>query len=45
MDFVVEDKIVIEFKIAKDFYTRDIKQILSYLKTKDIKVGHIDYNN
>jgi len=29
IDFIVENKIVLEFKIAKDFYTRDVKQILS----------------
>ena len=31
LDFIVENKIVVEIKVANDFYTRDIKQILSYL--------------
>jgi GxxExxY protein len=39
IDFLVEDKIILEIKIAKDFYTKDIKQLLSYLKAKNIKLG------
>lgn len=39
IDFVVEDKIIIELKVAKDFYTKDIKQILGYLKAKNLRLG------
>ena len=39
IDFVVENKIVIEFKVANDFYTRDIKQLISYLKATGMKLG------
>lgn len=39
IDFVVEDKIVVELKIANDFYVRDVKQVLSYLKAKDLRLG------
>jgi len=39
LDFLVENKIILEVKIAKDFYTKDIKQILSYLKAKNLRLG------
>jgi GxxExxY protein len=39
LDFLIEDKIIIEIKIAKDFYTKDIKQVLSYLKAKNLRLG------
>jgi len=39
LDFVVENKIVLELKIANDFYVRDIKQVFSYLKATDLRLG------
>lgn len=39
MDFVVEDKVVVELKLANKFYTKDIKQILSYLKANSLRLG------
>ncbi|MDD5341043.1 MAG: GxxExxY protein [Patescibacteria group bacterium] len=39
IDFVIEDKIILEIKIAKEFYTKDIKQLLGYLKAKNLKLG------
>lgn len=39
LDFLVEDKIVVELKIANDFYTKHINQIISYLKAEKIKLG------
>jgi GxxExxY protein len=39
IDFIVEDKIIIELKVAKDFYTKDIKQVLGYLKSNGLKLG------
>ena len=39
MDFIIEDKVILELKVAKDFYTKDIKQILSYLTAKNLKLG------
>lgn len=39
IDFVVENKIIVELKIANDFYVRDIKQVLSYLKAKNYRLG------
>ena len=28
-----------EIKIAEEFYTKDIKQLLSYLKAKNLRLG------
>jgi len=39
LDFIVENKIIIELKIANDFYSRDIKQVLGYLKAKSLRLG------
>lgn len=39
IDFLVENKIVIELKVANDFHFSHIKQVLSYLKVKNIKLG------
>lgn len=39
LDFLIENKIIIEIKVAKDFYTKDIKQVLSYLKASNLKLG------
>jgi len=39
IDFVIDDKIVLELKIANDFYTKDIKQLLSYLKATHLRLG------
>jgi GxxExxY protein len=39
IDFVVNDRVIVELKIAKDFYVRDVKQVLSYLKAKDLRLG------
>ena len=39
VDFVIDSKILIELK-AKDFYTsKDINQVISYLKTLGLKLG------
>jgi GxxExxY protein len=39
LDFLIENKIVLEIKIASKFYPRDIKQVLGYLRVKDVKLG------
>ena len=41
VDFVVEDKVVIELKARGDIFQKDIAQILAYMKEKSIKVGII----
>ncbi|MBU1132294.1 GxxExxY protein [Patescibacteria group bacterium] len=39
LDFVVEEKIVIEVKRGSRFSKRDIEQIKAYLKIKKLKLG------
>lgn len=41
IDFLVENKVVVELKIAKDFQPRHIKQVLGYLKAKQLRIGLI----
>lgn len=38
-DFLIEDKIILEIKNSSKFYPRDIKQVLGYLKAKNINLG------
>jgi GxxExxY protein len=39
LDFIIENKVVVELKVAADFYTKDIKQLLSYLKANNCRLG------
>jgi GxxExxY protein len=39
LDFLIEDKVVVELKVANNFYTKDIKQILAYLKANNYRLG------
>ncbi len=39
LDFIVNDRIVLELKIANYFHSRDIKQILGYLKATGLQLG------
>ncbi len=39
LDFLIEDRIVLEVKAASRFYPRDVKQLLAYLKRADIELG------
>lgn len=39
MDFVVNKTVVVEFKVANDFYLQHTKQVLGYLKATGLKVG------
>lgn len=38
-DFLIEDKIILEIKNSSKFYPRDIKQVLGYLRAKNIDLG------
>lgn len=38
-DFLIEDKVILEIKNSSKFYPRDIKQVLGYLKAKNIDLG------
>lgn len=39
LDFLVEDKIILELKVLSEFYLREIRQVLGYLKAKKLKLG------
>ncbi|EKD56665.1 MAG: hypothetical protein ACD_58C00122G0002 [uncultured bacterium] len=39
LDFLIDDKIVLELKVANDFYQQHINQVLFYLKAKNLKLG------
>jgi GxxExxY protein len=39
LDFLIEDKIVLEIKSGEKFLKQNIAQIYSYLKTKKLKLG------
>ncbi|MBU0569199.1 GxxExxY protein [Patescibacteria group bacterium] len=43
VDFVVEDKIVLEIKKGNRFRMGDIKQVLMYLKSSKMKLGMLAY--
>lgn len=39
MDFCIDDKLVLEMKVANGFYDAHIQQVLGYLKATDRKLG------
>lgn len=39
IDFVINNKIVVELKIANDIYQRHFKQVYGYLKAQNLKIG------
>lgn len=39
LDFLIDEKIVLEIKNSSKFYTRDIKQVLGYLNAKNLELG------
>jgi len=39
VDFLIDDKIVLEIKNSSKFYNRDIKQVLGYLNAKNLDLG------
>jgi GxxExxY protein len=39
IDFTVEDKIVVEFKIANEMYQKHFQQVYAYLKANKLKIG------
>ena len=39
LDFVIENKIILELKVANFFHPQDMKQILGYLKASELKLG------
>lgn len=41
LDFLIEDRIVLEVKVGNKIYNRDIKQVLAYLHSTNKKLGII----
>jgi len=41
LDFLIEDSIAVELKVAEDFYTQHKSQVLAYLKAHNLKLGII----
>ncbi|MDO8743381.1 MAG: GxxExxY protein [Candidatus Azambacteria bacterium] len=39
LDFLIENKIILEIKKDKKFSKKDIEQIVAYLKTSNLKLG------
>ncbi|TSC93990.1 MAG: hypothetical protein Athens101428_464 [Candidatus Berkelbacteria bacterium Athens1014_28] len=43
LDFLIDDKIIVEFKVRDAIYKKDISQVLNYLKFYKLKIGLIFY--
>jgi GxxExxY protein len=43
LDFLIDDKVVLEIKKGNDSNISDIKQVLMYLKTTKLKLGILAY--
>jgi len=41
IDFLIENKLVVEFKVGKEFKDQYIQQIIAYIKTNNLKLGLI----
>lgn len=39
LDFLVDGSVIVELKVANDFYLRFINQVLTYLKAHNLKLG------
>lgn len=39
IDFLIFDKIALEFKVANDFYPKHYKQVMGYIKSKNLPLG------
>lgn len=39
LDFLIESRLVVEMKVANDFYLKHQKQILAYLKSTGLRLG------
>ena len=39
LDFLIEDKIILELKAKPRFEANDFRQVMAYLKVKDLKLG------
>ena len=41
LDFLVDDKIVLELKVANDFYLKHRQQVIQYLSSNNLKLALI----
>lgn len=41
LDFLIEKKLIVELKVANDFYPKFTKQVINYLKAKNLNLGLI----
>ena len=41
LDFLIDDSVVLELKVANGVYAKHIKQVLNYLKANNLKLGII----
>ena len=39
VDFLIEDKIILEIKAPRTFYSRDYRQVRAYLKYANLRLG------
>ncbi len=39
LDFLVEDEVVVELKVADEFYKKYFDQIMTYLKANNLRLG------
>ena len=39
LDFLIDNKIVLELKVANQVYPKHLKQVLGYLKANNLKLG------
>ncbi len=39
IDFLVENKVVVELKVANDFYKKHFDQVMTYLKNNNLRLG------
>ena len=39
LDFLIDNKIVLELKVGNKFFIRDYKQVMAYLKASGLKLG------
>ena len=41
LDFLIDDTVVLEIKVANQIYPKHVKQVLGYLKANNLKLGII----
>jgi len=39
IDFLVDNKVVVELKVANEFYNSHVQQVLSYLEAEKLRIG------